>query len=67
MKKEEIRPRSKYVISGYTLLNMVDLAVRLGRIDEKWNPEDVSDDVFNRSIRDAIKTGKDDYFKLLKK
>tara|TARA_R100001480_G_scaffold153295_1_gene156244 strand:+ start:156 stop:350 length:195 start_codon:yes stop_codon:yes gene_type:complete len=61
---KKVKSRSKYIISGHTLKNMVEMGVRYGRMDERYG-EEITDDILDRTIEKSIKISKWDYFKLL--
>ena len=63
-KVQKVKSRSKYIISGHTLKNMVEMGVRYGRMDERYG-EEITDDILDRTIEKSIKISKWDYFKLL--
>tara|TARA_R110000796_G_scaffold31780_2_gene83923 strand:+ start:1811 stop:2014 length:204 start_codon:yes stop_codon:yes gene_type:complete len=67
MKKDQIKSRSEYKIMGFTLENMLEMAYRLGSIDEHYHPNDKSDTKMKEAIYQASKIGNWDVFEIIEK
>ena len=67
MTQDKIKSRSEYKIMGHTLENMLAMAYGLGRLDEKYHPEDHTDSLKKAAIYEASKIGNWDVFELIEK
>ena len=67
MKKDQIKSRSEYKIMGFTLENMLSHAYALGRINQLYHPEDVSDSLKKEAIYQASKKCNWDVFEIIEK
>ena len=67
MTQDKIKSRSEYKIMGHTLENMLSQAYALGRIDQKYHPEDVSDSLKKEAVYNASKIGNWDVFEIIEK
>jgi hypothetical protein len=67
MKKDQIKSRSEYKIMGFTLENMLSHAYALGRINQLYHPEDVSDTLKKEAIYQASKKCNWDIFEIIEK
>jgi len=67
MTQDKIKSRSEYKIMGHTLENMLSQAYALGRVDQKYHPEDVSDSLKKEAVYNASKIGNWDVFKIIEK
>ena len=52
---------------GFTLENMLEMAYRLGSIDEHYHPNDKSDTKMKEAIYQASKIGNWDVFEIIEK
>ena len=62
MKKDQIKSRSLYKIKGHTLEYMLEMAYRLGGLDNHYHPNDKSDKRMKEAIYQASKIGNWDLF-----
>ena len=67
VKKNQIKSRSEYKITGYTLENMLEMAYSYGRIDQKYHPDNVTDSIKKDAVARALKIGCADVFEILDK
>jgi|TARA_R110000823_G_scaffold11365_8_gene38794 hypothetical protein len=67
MKKDQIKSRSEYKIMGFTLESMLSHAYALGRINQLYHPEDVSDSLKKEAIYQASKKCNWDVFEIIEK
>ena len=67
MSQDKIKSRSEYKIMGFTLENMLSQAYALGRLDQTYHPEDVSDTLKKEAIYQASKIGNWDVFVIVEK
>jgi hypothetical protein len=67
MTQDKIKSRSEYKIMGHTLENMLSQAYALGRVDQKYHPEDVSDLLKKEAVYNASKIGNWDVFEIIEK
>ena len=67
VKKDQIKSRSEYKIMGFTLESMLSHAYALGRINQLYHPEDVSDSLKKEAIYQASKIGNWDVFEIIEK
>ena len=67
MTQDKIKSRSEYKIMGHTLENMLSQAYALGRVDQKYHPEDVSDSLKKEAVYNASKIGNWDVFEIIEK
>tara|TARA_R110000868_G_scaffold53364_1_gene167608 strand:+ start:1714 stop:1932 length:219 start_codon:yes stop_codon:yes gene_type:complete len=61
----KIKSTAEYRIAGFTLKGMLSMAYALGRIDERYHPEDDWQSRSDNAICNAAKTGKSDKFEIL--
>jgi len=67
MKKDQIKSKSEYKIMGFTLEKMLSHAYGLGRMDQKYQPENIGGKLRKESIHEVSKEYNWAFFEIIEK